>query len=242
MENLFVYFKDHYGISSLSEIAWAHAVNTKDRLDKFLNDSDIMMLEVDVDVCEHGEIFASHPRQHIHNLLISYLLEKIKGTRKGIKLDFKCEKAIEPTLKLLQQVKLDQPVMLSADIFKGNGFKPVINADYFLEICKKIYPEGIIAIGWTTEEGFCLSEKNIKEMIKKCEKQKEVNFPVRACSLKSSFSVINMLLENHKYTALLWNNETIAPETMKLAKKINRNKIMFDIIDKDKNPIYIKRV
>lgn len=59
--------------------------------------------------------------------------------------------AVEPSMKLLGDVNLKQPVWINADILPGpNGSHCVVDAKGFLDIVTSFFPDVTLSLGWTT--------------------------------------------------------------------------------------------
>ncbi|MCK5044263.1 DUF2181 domain-containing protein [Candidatus Parcubacteria bacterium] len=229
---------------NLGAICWSHAVNSMEKLKKYLNNPEIDFLEFDIRLSTNGRIIAAHPPAMESNLPFEYILEQATNSKQGIKLDFKDPEILIPCLKMLAEANLEQPVMLNADILQGNKaniakFNPV----GFLVLCKKHYPQGLLSIGWTTTNNPDLryTEENIDEMLELCKEVEGGNltFPVRACLLPKSWEQLRRLLaEKPGSTLTVWNNEPVSEE---LADEIKENtdpeRTFYDFIDSEGNPL-----
>lgn len=59
--------------------------------------------------------------------------------------------AVNPSMKLLGDIKLRQPVWINADILPGpNGSNCVVDAKGFLDTVITFFPDVTLSLGWTT--------------------------------------------------------------------------------------------
>ncbi|XP_017776352.1 PREDICTED: protein FAM151B [Nicrophorus vespilloides] len=147
---------------SPSNLKWAHAVNTKDLLDKALKDTSINMIEADVRMGKLKTETAyavddipimSHDTAESDLSLEEFLIQ-VKGQtaerKVGIKLDFKDLLAYNQldTEKFQTDINaLNVPVLLNADVVKGPGKTP--KAGVSIKLIEKL--EGVLySLGWTT--------------------------------------------------------------------------------------------
>jgi hypothetical protein len=151
----------------VSNITWAHAVNSKKELDDALA-GDVMMIEADIsmgsqnDTSEKIPIMA-HPPNTTSDLSFEEFLDTIlnhnqnRRGKKGVKLDFKDIDAVEPCLKVLKskQSQITFPVWLNADVLTGpvDATKSPLEAEKFIKLVKKNYKKGTLSLGWTTRYG-----------------------------------------------------------------------------------------
>ena len=233
-----------FGVDNLGGIPWSHAVNSMKKFRKYLNNPEIAFLEFDIRVSTDGEIIAAHPPAMESDLPFEYILEQVVGSKQGIKLDFKDPEILIPCLKMLAEAKLEQPVMLNADILQGNGaniskFNPV----GFLILCKKYYPQGLLSIGWTTtaDPDLGYTEKNIDKMLELLKEmdESEVTVPVRACLLSKSWSQIKRFMaEKPESTLTIWNNEPVSEEEVnEIRENTDPTRTLYDFIDDNKDPL-----
>jgi len=78
---------------------------------------------------------------------------RIFGGRKGIKLDFKQFRCVEPTLQYLRKVgavrRLGGHLWLNADVFAGPGaLVTPLDAQKFVRHCAEYVPEAVLSLGW----------------------------------------------------------------------------------------------
>lgn len=238
MKTLLSYLREYYALGSIGEITWAHAVNSQQRLQRFLNDPEVMILEVDVIVASSGEVILAHPPAHESDLSLVAFLQAMSASNPAIKLDFKDPSAIAPALKHLRAFGLDRPIILNADIVQGaNARHPWIPAEEFLSLCCTLYPQGILSPGWTTYQT-PYSQQNIDEMLALCRDIEAATFPVRASMLPASWIYISQLLQREGYSLTIWNSEP--PDDHLLAwirEHTDPTRTCYDLVDKDKNPI-----
>lgn len=241
MEKFLSYFKTNYRVNKPGDITWSHAVNSTGKLDRFLNNDAAMIIESDIRISSSGVAVAVHPPATESDLTFNELIERMKNSRQGLKLDFKDPEIYERCLRVLKEAELTQPILVNADILQGNGANPPkFSAVGFLALWKELFPKGILSIGWTTTANpeLAYTKQNIDDMLRLCEGIDVVTFPVRACLLPNSWAELQRLIRKEGYTLSIWNNE---PVDSQLAHWIKDNtdpsKTFYDFIDDDKEPI-----
>lgn len=231
-------------MNNSGDIRWSHAVNSKEKLLRFLGDLETDFIESDIRLSlQQGIPVAAHPPETESDLTFEKLITSLETSRKGLKLDFKDPEILLPCLERLRGSKLQQIVFLNADVLQGNGASPSkFDADEFIELSRKIYPQGILSLGWTTvaDSEKSYTKENIDEMLKLCEKYElnEATFPVRACLLPKSQEELQRLTSLENYTLTIWNNEPVSQELASWIKKhTDPRKTFYDFIDDNKEPL-----
>ncbi|XP_068150360.1 protein FAM151B isoform X2 [Drosophila tropicalis] len=155
-------------VKNLTDISWAHAVNSQQLLDAALS-GDIDFIEADIvlgKINDEGEDLPvmAHPPATISDITLEDFLNQIKdyndaheGAEKGVKLDFKSIEVFEGSLDILDVTipNMSYPIWLNADILSGpveqNKTVPV-DPDRFFAGCMR-YKQAVLSIGWTTNWG-----------------------------------------------------------------------------------------
>lgn len=206
--SLIEYFPDAKGDGLC--VTWAHAVNSKAKLDAALR-GPAMMLEADVSMACNSPyplpVMAQPPDSASDMTLEEWLYTAVCHNNKGIKLDFKCTEVVEPACRILDKiaVKFNGPIILNADILPGPGNPSNLPIDLwtFLILCRARFPNSILSIGWTAEvisdssQKLGYTEEMIDRMIglvKEYRLTQPVMFPVCASHLKYSVPEIESLL------------------------------------------------
>ncbi|XP_069695619.1 protein FAM151B isoform X2 [Periplaneta americana] len=214
--------------NDLTVVTWGHAVNSKQKLQDAL-DEKLMMLEADVvmGTVEGGseeEIpIMAHPPSTTSDLSLKGFLTTVvnatkNGHRCGVKLDFKSVEVLMPSLQELYEHKqIDFPVMLNADILPGpvNSTTIPVDADTFLELCAKLFPESTLSVGWTTRYGDLVingsySEEQVEAMEDALDRKQvtqPVTFPVRAGLAAKSGNTLTRLKNINNSTFTIWSSE-----------------------------------
>mmetsp|Transcript_35682 Transcript_35682/g.73339 ORF Transcript_35682/g.73339 Transcript_35682/m.73339 type:complete len:393 (-) Transcript_35682:332-1510(-) len=157
-----------FGISSPLEVVWAHAVNSKAKLEAALAPgSKVMFLEADVLWGSCGgvrnlAVMAHPPRNSSDLTFLAFFSRVVEHNRKalhnrrvGVKLDFKDGRCLDSCLLLLRETagsneSVGFPVWLNADVWSGpGGRRPGIAPADFFAACFDIYPAGTLSPGWT---------------------------------------------------------------------------------------------
>lgn len=241
MKDLMPYFEREYGVEKPGDILWSHAVNSKEKLGRCLNNPKTMLIESDIRISKSGKPVVVHPPETDSDLSFDELIQKMQQSKQGLKLDFKDQAVLTPCLLKLGEVDLQQPILLHADILQGNGANPSnFSAVGFLTRCRKYYPSGVLSVGWTTTEDPNLgyTKDNIDEMLRLCEGIKQVTFSARTCWLLNSWEQLTRLIKEDGYTLTIWNNELVRPELQQWIKaNIDPKKAFFDLIDENKEQL-----
>lgn len=237
------YLSREYNIQTLGEVTWSHAVNNVAKLKRSIKDSKIMFIESDIRMSPQGEVVCAHQPEVDSDLTVEYLLEAMKKSKQGLKLDFKDPETVAPTLELLKVSGLRQPVLLNADVLQGNGGNPTkFDATEFIELCQRVYPEGILSLGWTitTFPKLPYTQEDVQSMIDLTSHISEITHPVRACLLPTSWNVLAKLLENPGRTLSVWNNEPVDTDLIAwIRKNTDPAKTFYDLIDENRDPLKI---
>jgi hypothetical protein len=241
MSKLLNYLQENFKINNPGDVIWSHAVNNKTKLEKYLADKEVMIIESDIRLSKTGDIVCAHPPETESDLQFITLVEQISKTNKGLKLDFKDPEILIPCLNILAKEKLIQPVILNADILHGNGaniakFSPA----GFITLCKKYFPQGILSLGWTTtaDTNNSYTKENVDNMLNLVSDLSEVTFPIRACLMPKSKEQLFSLLTKTDFTLTIWNNEPVDEELRNWIKEnTNRKNTYYDFINADKESI-----
>jgi hypothetical protein len=222
-------FLQDRNIDSISSLKWAHAVNDIKYLEQTLTSAEVDFLEIDISLSNKEDLIAAHYKDE-SDLSFDYLLNCIKQSDKGIKLDFKDKKAISPCLQKLQSGKLTQPVILNVDILSVKDAPPaIITPKEFIKLCQGVYPRGLLSVGWRTTEDSIYSAEVVDNMLRACRELAEVTFPVRASALPRSWKNIKRLIEKESYTLTIWNSSPLSQELYQwIIKKTDKNKCFYD--------------
>lgn len=148
-------FLKYFQISSLSKIQVMHAVNSRERLKKFLR-SDIHIAEGDIVLGARNIPMMHHPfhKTAIDLTFFEWIDAILVNPAKGAKIDFKRADAAQYGLEYLRKtVTRDQEhkIIINADILQGpSGYQPKFSSDFFASV-RKNFLNTILSIGFTTE-------------------------------------------------------------------------------------------
>ena len=240
MTELIEYLKKEFGMITPGDVRWSHAVNSLAKLEHTLKSNTIDIIESDIRENGQGIPVCVHPPETESDLPYIELLSQMKGSKKGLKLDFKDPSILEVCLQQLKQASLTQPILLNADILQGSGANPSkFDPQAFLQLCDEYYPNGILSVGWTTNTTDGYTRENIDEMVALVAGRKNVTFPIRACLLEKSWDSLTQLLNiDETYTLSIWNNEKVTNAEW-IKKHTNPQRCFYDFIDDDKESIRI---
>ena len=186
------------------------------------------MIEADVSLAETTRYpvpIMAHPPHNISDITLEdWLIEVVRSNSgKGIKLDFKSTRVVEPAFRVLARHSdyIKGPVVLNADILPGNGHPVIseqqcltgrptgpnkpsaapVDAWTFLMLCRTRFPKAIISIGWTTNVDPSLKMGYTRDMVdhmaslvKEYNLMQPVTFAVNATLLKYSICELQRLL------------------------------------------------
>lgn len=237
----------YFNKTDAKDITWAHAVNSKEKLEKFLK-TDILMFEADV-IMKYNkndtEPVMAHPPANDSDLTLRAFLESLKLTRKGIKLDFKSLMAVQPSMSVVQSVygSTDKPLWLNADILIGPGSNsqsnPPVDPQDFIKTCTTTYPSATLSLGWTTEwyEGITsdgYTQSMVEEMESICRNTTQViTFPIRAIYVRRSWGPLKWLLDTSiRYTLTIWSavdDDVQVEDLVWLTKQIDKRRLYMDL-------------
>lgn len=245
----------------LTKIVWAHAVNSKEKLTKALNESNVNMLEADV-VMGHTkdnntqQPIMAHPPNDTSDLSLQEFLKTVieqKNITKGVKLDFKTIEALNASKEILNATHNDLkfPLFINADILPGpvNATTTPVNAKEFFMQTKSL-TNCTLSVGWTTRYGTKdnvteggYTTKQIEDMVNVLKEQQVVQpitYPVRAGPAANSVDVIKKLMESSaglnstSVTLTVWSSEGDKVDAAKLSaliKDIGLSKVYVDVPD-----------
>ncbi|XP_069792603.1 protein FAM151B [Narcine bancroftii] len=242
-ENAVEYFFKQGRIRSkdAAEIIWYHAANKKAQMKEALQ-SDVHMIEADVNFGRQGPIMAHPPETESDNTLQNWLNEVLQSD-KGIKLDFKSLSAVEPAMKMLVSVKhfLTRPIWINADILPGpNGSSKARISNEFLHIVSSYLPDVTLSLGWTSDQLVDQTQGYTWEMVKEMEQIcqmlcQPVTFPVRAVLVRSSWPQLHWLLQqSERYSLTVWTRREDSytlEDILYLREEFNKSRIYYDIFE-----------
>jgi hypothetical protein len=201
-------------IKSIGDIKWAHAVNNANYLAQSLANPYVDFLEVDISISDNGDLIAAHYSNE-SDLSFDVLLNKVKESNKGLKLDFKDQKALLPCLKQLQSTDLHQPVILNADILTAqNAPEAIMPPEWFVINCQNYYSRGILSPGWRTnpDPKATYTAEDIEKMQLLFSGISKVTFCVRALMLPGSWNNAKKLLDDSSRTLTVWETKPVNNE------------------------------
>ena len=132
------YLEKEYSATQPGTITWSHAVNSKEKFARFLNNPAAMFIESDIRLSITQRIaVAVHPPETESDLTFIELIDGMRKSKQGLKLDFKDPEILIGCLEILKHEPLSQPILLNADILQGNGANPSkFSAPGFMALCK----------------------------------------------------------------------------------------------------------
>ncbi|XP_003216319.2 protein FAM151B isoform X1 [Anolis carolinensis] len=240
-ENILDYFLNIKQIKTRdgAEIIWYHRANSKLQMREAIK-SNVHMIEADVLGKKDGEPIMAHPPETSSDNTLKEWLTEIQTTNKGVKLDFKSLEAVNPSMKILGDTKLKQPVWINADILPGpNGSNCVIDAKGFLSTVTSFFPDVTLSLGWTTgwtalkcSKGY--SSAMVQEMAAICsDLTQPITFPVRAVFVRQSISELQWLLQqSNRYTLTIWtgkHDNYSVQDLLVIRESFDKSRVFYDI-------------
>lgn len=143
---------NYFNLPDSTALQWAHAVNHQSLLTTVAENPSIHLAEGDVYYAADDALpIMAHAWQDIADLDVMTFLTTLAQVGKGAKLDFHNAAAVEPTLQLVQRLKLSTPVILHANVFSllpdegAEGLEP----EQFLRLCQNYCPTSVVSLGWS---------------------------------------------------------------------------------------------
>ncbi|KAL9951113.1 hypothetical protein ACROYT_G043717 [Oculina patagonica] len=231
------------------EVSWAHAVNSRAKLQEALS-GEAMMLEADVLLRPaDGMPIMAHPPETDSDLSLEQFLKETIGSSKGIKLDFKSTSAVEPSLKILLDMTTDRevnnPIWLNTDVLPGPCQKETSHGDaidphIFLSLCAKYFPSAVLSVGWTTGKHISMEKDRyewrfvepMRDLL--LDVSQPITLPIRANMVGNSLEQILWLLSlSDQYTLTIWSKTYDKPnikDLVTLRNKVqDKTRIFYDL-------------
>ncbi|KAL5235467.1 hypothetical protein ACI65C_002877 [Semiaphis heraclei] len=189
-----------------------------------------------------------HPPSITSDLSLEEFLNAWNSSNKIIKLDFKSTEAFKLASPVIENAFKDAPPnrlpWLNADILPGPGpgDSPGVDADTFLKVSSKSFPDSILSLGWTTKrnDNDKYSEHYINDMVDvlfKNKYMKPVTYAVRASFAVNSISELQYLLETSPVgsTLTVWCSDSQDiinyPNLVQLINTVGENRVYLDLPD-----------
>ena len=207
-----------FGVSSASDVIWAHAVNSKAKLAEALQ-RNVHFLECDVILRESdGQPIVAHPPATDSDITLKEWINAVvtSGKMVGMKFDFKETRAVKPSLTLMAPVlskRKDCLLWLNADVIghpQGHNNWPPVASTEFLSLVSSFFPHAVVSLGWA-------SLWNVNDMIQSMLQlaghvQQPVVFPVYEPFSRQYSKEIQRILEQTKYSLVLWSTPDKEPD------------------------------
>ena len=207
-----------------------------------------MMLETDLIVRGFGTdqqtdipVHAHPPDTDSDITFEEWIDQVIQTPNKGIKLDFKCLEAVEPTLKILHKKRdvLHVPVLLNADIAVGpDSPRDPVSAKEFIETCTVNFPSATMSLGfttqWTEDTKSTYTWSMIFDILYKVHSLRQpVTFPIQAVFLSTSWKLFVFLLGlKPSFSISVWSSPSDDVDFMglvQLRKYGGKDRVYFDL-------------
>uniref|UniRef100_A0A7M4ECC8 Protein FAM151A n=1 Tax=Crocodylus porosus TaxID=8502 RepID=A0A7M4ECC8_CROPO len=224
-------------------VTWYHAANKKSEMEDALKSNGFLFPSPTVS----RPIMAHPPAIYSDNSFQEWLDAVLNSSRKGIKLDFKSIKAVGPALEILlkksQEVDINRPVWLNADILEGPNvpLNISLNASTFLSLVQEKYPNCTLSPGWTTlYSPLFPNQTYTRAMIQKMhdlirDLPQRVTFPVRAVMVRLAWPHFSWLLnQSERYSLTLWQGKTdpvMVEDLLFIRDNSRAEQIYYDIYD-----------
>ena len=185
----------------------------------------------------------AHPPDIYSDLTLEHFLDQVMETGKGMKLDFKSEEVLEPSLKMLgdRRGKFQQPVWVNADIMEGPKGGPGKNATLLKELVEEYFPECTLSIGWTTgwdnddtDEVYTM-EMMVEMHAYASQLQQPITYPVRASMAYGAWDELLWLLDQSRgYTLTIWSStsDVFDPDELVYVREHSEiDRVFYDLHD-----------
>lgn len=93
-----------FDVDAIGDIRWAHAVNTRSRLDTALSDARVHVIEGDVRVGPDGILTMAHERNEESELSFQEWVQRCIESSKGIKVDWKEQESFAQSITGYQKI------------------------------------------------------------------------------------------------------------------------------------------
>jgi len=215
------YLLNYFDVNGVHEVSWVHRINTREDLERAIQDPSTMMIESDVYYLpDTAELVMAHHDWDVEDKNISHdtwltnqsqlprnkklyfgeWIDYIMASGKGAKIDYKNQEAVLPSLEHIKKLGglQNTPIIFNADTLKGPGGRvPFFDANKFITLINTYFPDSILSLGCTTghEKGAAYEHSLIDQMLFFARQYKGcIMFPIRACyvkKLKRNFTKIN---------------------------------------------------
>jgi hypothetical protein len=209
---------NEFGISSASDVIWAHAVNSKAKLAEALREN-VHFLECDIMLRERdGQPIMAHPPATDSDITLKEWVDEVVSSGKmvGMKFDFKEIRAVKPSLTLLASALSKWKnclLWLNADVLghpEGHNNWPPVAPTEFLSLVSSFFPQAVVSLGWA-------SLWDVNDMIESMLQlagsvQQPVVFPVYEPFCRQYSEEVQHILEQTKYSLVLWTTPEKEPD------------------------------
>lgn len=149
MQSLCTYFN----VADASQLQWVHGVNSRSVLDKTVADAAIHVAEGDVHYAAEDALpVMAYEWQDIVDIDVATWLSALNAANKAVKLDFATPTAVEPTLQIIQRLKLVVPVILHANVFNllsDEADEKPMEPEHFIHLAQQYCPQAVLSLGWS---------------------------------------------------------------------------------------------
>ena len=218
----------------------AHAVNSKDRLARFLS-AEINIAEGDVSLSNHGETIMAHPPDKESDLSLQEWIRSALEHHRAIKVDMKEPGVIGTVEELLKAAGFPEAgLIISADALIGPGGRDPLFTISDLAGLRKLFPEAVISIGSTLsyKETLSYGASDVENFLKA---KDTLGGPVTFCLrldmfLKNPGGVAALLSEHH---VTIWNSIPKTPADAEILSAVKKHvsRGFIDLMDADGAPV-----
>ena len=235
-----------FGVRTPGEVAWAHGVNSRRTLARYLAAPDIHFIEGDISwLPRAGGVMMAHPPAADSDLAFDPWIERVAAAGKGAKLDFKDPRVVEPCLAKLTEMRraggLPIPIVLNADVRSGPGGRaPLFDGRSFVSQCGA-FTGAVLSLGYTTQHvpGGRYEEAMVRDMLRLGQPAiGRLTICLRACFLSASAAAIAHVFSTPDCWVTVWNGRRDPAVTLAEAQAItDPARSFYDLIDADGRPI-----
>lgn len=245
--------RNSFGLAAGDDFVWASGANSRKVMEKICADPDVMLIEADARRNPlTGVPIMAHPPQWTSDLDFSTWMEMAISANKVMKIDFKdpgiVPELIDECAQKIQAGQITHPVLLNADILQGPaGNVSKFDAVEFIRQARKLEPDVVLSLGWTTKAGAKGKPQYTKAMVDEMidlvrnhADNTSYTLCIRASYVKDSIENIEYLMKELPNAHLtIWGHgrtSIISPADLKWVKdRLDPERVTYDLNENKKS-------